>query len=107
MDHRRRVCHGAHEYIPMQPRQRQQLLSIPLDTADGSGQDPEADQGLGVNSFKTIAEKPSRHRSMGRAPLQQFEMLLAPSQCRKATSTEVLHQCTTWIGQSASRQQAL
>ena len=50
---------------PMQPRQRQKLLSRPLDMADGPGQDPEADQGLGVNSFKTIGGKPSRHRSTG------------------------------------------
>ena len=55
---------------PMQPRQRQKLLSRPLDTADGPGQHPEVDQGLGVSpsigtSFKTIGGKPSRHRSTG------------------------------------------
>ena len=55
---------------PVQPRQRQKLLSRPSDTADGPGQDPEADQGLGANPaigtpFKTIGGKPSRHRSTG------------------------------------------
>ena len=50
---------------PVNPRQRQKLLSRPLDMADGPGQDPETDQGLGVNFFKTIGGKPSRHRSIG------------------------------------------
>ena len=64
---------------PVQPRQRQKLLSRPLDMADGPGQDPEADQGLGVNSFKTIRKKPSRHRSTGgEHHCSGSEMLSAP-----------------------------
>ena len=51
--------------FPVQPRKRQKLLSRPLDMADSLGQNPEADQGLGVNSFKPIRGKPSRQRSTG------------------------------------------
>ena len=96
---------------PMQPRQRQKLLSKlpsrPLDTADGPGQDTETDQGLGVNSFKTIGGKLSRHRYTGGEHHCSDSRCSQPpdSQCKKATSTEVLHYHARQIGQSESRQQ--
>ena len=60
---------------PMQPRQRQKLLSRPSDKADGG--------------------KPSRHRSTGESTTAAAQDALSPpdSQCRKTTSTEV-HHCT-------------
>ena len=92
---------------PVQPRQRQKSLSRPLDMADGPDQDPEANQGLGVNSFKTIGGKPSRHRSTGgEHHNSSSEMLSAPpdSQCKKAASTAVQHHHTSKRGQPEPRQ---
>ena len=66
---------------PVQPRQRQKLLSRPSDMADSPGQDPEVDQIVGINSaigtsFKTIG--PVATDLQGRAQLQQPGMLSTP-----------------------------
>ena len=99
---------------PLQARQRQQLLSRPSDTEDGPGQDPKADQGLGVNlaigtSFKIIGGKLSRHKSRGgEHHCSGMGCLSTPdSQHMEATSTKVQQHHTTWIGQPEPRQQAM
>ena len=97
---------------PMQPRQRQKLLSRPLYMADGPGQDPETDQGLGVNSFKTIGGKPSRHRSTGgehhcsssRCPQPPRQSI---QRCHKYSSTTPLYNMDRTAGTKATSSVAI